>query len=542
MPHITTAMHRSLRRGIGDIMLNSLVRKDTVTGDVNNFKDTFSSWDNCMAKSYCKWPVIAAIIIVSLIVLSVVTCIARCCCCGYSCCCSCFSFLKCCDCCGDSCEGKRNKPMKNLDEPGPFGGSRQQPYNQGYQAPEPMMGGALPAASKAGPPQYAQFEVGRNGLAVDPTPTPLSEDALPPMPSWDGAAKKHVLAEDEKNGVELGELDPTTGQHVPLMAGAASAGMSPGLNDSRGHSPFGARPGPGAGGTGYTGVSDDHYDQNQVAYNGNGRGYGGPPAPGSALGPPRMGSPQIGSQMRGSPGPGQGRGGPPRMGGPAGYGLASAQEYNGQGRGYGPPSPQDSYGPNDGFAAAPVGGGHGYGRPPPQRQFSNDQYGDEQYASRPFPAQPSRQYSDAQQPLTRQYSDGPGYPQDNFQPSGPPPRGPSRGPGGPNRLASPPLQNNSGFDFGGDQQAYRSRPSPPQQYSRPSPPPQQMSYGSSNRPSPPSQGGRGNDGYFAGATGPSGYASRSPPPQEPTYPGYKPYQPNQGGRGMEPQGWDPVQQ
>lgn len=205
-----------------------------------------------------------------------------------------------------------------------------------------------------------------------------------------------------------------------------------------------------------------------------------------------------------------------------GFGPNTPQSYNSQGRGYEPNSPQDSYGQNDGFDAAPVSGA-GYGRPPPQRQFSHDQHGAEQYANRPFPTQPLRQYSsDSQQPLApvRQYSDGPGYPQDSFQQ----PRV--------NRLASPPLQNNSGFDFGG-QQEYQSRQSPPpQQYSRPSPP--QIMYESSSRPSP---GGRGNEGYFA-----NNAASRSPPPEEPTYPGYKPYQPSQGGRGREPQGWDPVQQ
>lgn len=406
--------------------------------------------------------------------------------------------------------------MKHLDEP--FG---QPAYNQGYQAPAPMMGGALPVAAKAGLPQYAQFEVGKNGLFVDPTPTPLSEDALPPMPSWEGAAKKHVLAEDEKNGVELGDLDPKTGQHVPLMTGGA-AGVSP-IIDSRGPSPFGARPGPGVGGTGYTGVGEDHYDQNQAAYNTNGRGYTASPAMGQGMGgmgpgmgPRRMGTPQ----MRGSPAPGQGMRRP-------GFGPNSPQSYNSQGRGYEANSLQDSYGQHDGFDAAPVAGG--YGRPPPQRQFSNDQYGNDQYGSRPF-GQPSRQYSsESQQPLapTRQYSDGPGYPQDNFQP----PRA--------NRLASPPLQNNSGFDFGGQQQEYQARSTPPpQQYKRPSPPPQQMSYESSNRPGP----SRGNDSYFPNNAAP-GFANRTPPPaEEPTYPGYKPYQPSPAGRSREPQGWDPVQQ
>ncbi|KUJ18458.1 uncharacterized protein LY89DRAFT_582374 [Mollisia scopiformis] len=54
MPHIATAMHRSLRRGVGEIILNSLVGKRTITGEVDSVKNTFSSWDNCMAKGYCK--------------------------------------------------------------------------------------------------------------------------------------------------------------------------------------------------------------------------------------------------------------------------------------------------------------------------------------------------------------------------------------------------------------------------------------------------------------------------------------------------------
>jgi hypothetical protein len=102
--------------------------------------------------------------------------------------------------------------MKHLDDP------YAPPARQGYQAPAPMpmMGGGL--GGKPEPPQYAQFEVGKNGLAVDPKATALSEDALPPMPSWETAAKKHVLTEEEeKNAVELGELDPATGQKVPLM-------------------------------------------------------------------------------------------------------------------------------------------------------------------------------------------------------------------------------------------------------------------------------------------------------------------------------------
>ena len=382
-----------------------------------------------------------------------------------------------------------------------------------------MMGGGL--SGKPEPPQYAQFEVGKNGLAVDPKSNGLSEDALPPMPSWDSAAKKHVLTEEEKNAVELGELDPTTGQKVPLMTGGAATGTSlpPSPNNELGASPYGSRPGQGVGGNGYIGAVGDPYARNHNAYNQNGRGYGGSSAPGQG---------------------GLGRG----------YGPPSPQDFSGQGgRGYGPPSPQDSYGnSNNGFTGAAVGAPSGYGRAQPQRQYP----GDLNNSGRPYPPQPTRQYSsDSSRPLNpgRQYSDRP-YAGDNFQPQGPP-RGPSSGPGGQGRMASPPLNNNAGFDFGtGAQQSYPS--------SRPSPPPQQQSYGSSNagrRPSPPFQQG---DTYsnYSGNTAPPTYASRSPPPQEASYPGYRPYQTpsNQGGPGAprtlmpgggrgarDPQGWDPVQ-
>jgi hypothetical protein len=66
-----------------------------------------------------------------------------------------------------------------------------------------MMGGGLGGKAAYEPPQFAQFDVRKTGHAI-------SEDALPPMPSWDTAQKKHVLSEEEKDAVELGELDPAT--------------------------------------------------------------------------------------------------------------------------------------------------------------------------------------------------------------------------------------------------------------------------------------------------------------------------------------------
>jgi hypothetical protein len=55
MPHITTAMHRSMRRSVSDIVFDSLLgKRQSVTSDVSSVKNTFSSWSNCMAKTYCK--------------------------------------------------------------------------------------------------------------------------------------------------------------------------------------------------------------------------------------------------------------------------------------------------------------------------------------------------------------------------------------------------------------------------------------------------------------------------------------------------------
>jgi hypothetical protein len=381
------------------------------------------------------------------------------------------------------------------------------------------MGGALAGGYQ--PPQYAQFEVGKSGLAVEPKNT-LSEDALPPMPSWDQAAKKHVLTEEEQHAVELGELDPVTGQKIPLMTGAAPAGVSSppspanefaaspygaqpvqsvGANGYMGvdrtGSPYGARPGqavPGRGGPGDAyavggrgtpmGGAADPYGQNQSAYNQNGRGYGGPSAQGGR-----------------------------------GYGAAPQHDMDN----HEPPSPVDPYSANNNYAGVAAGA---YSRAQPQNN------------GRPYPPQPNRQYSsDSARPLNlgRQYSDR-SYQSDAYPPSNPP-RGPSRGPG-PTR-SPPPLNNNSGFDFGGGgQQQYPSA-------SRPSPPPQQDSYASSSQ----GQGG----GYSAyrggGSTAPPSYASRSPTTREDgNGGGYQAYNPNQGrggpppqGRGREPQNWDPVQ-
>lgn len=76
MPSIDVSMRRSIRRGVLDLLVEGLVKRQTVpnvpatptAGDaanaaadkttipdrVNGVKETFSSWDNCMLQSYCK--------------------------------------------------------------------------------------------------------------------------------------------------------------------------------------------------------------------------------------------------------------------------------------------------------------------------------------------------------------------------------------------------------------------------------------------------------------------------------------------------------
>lgn len=444
-----------------------------------------------------RWPVIIAIIIGSLIALSVLWCVVRCMCCGMSCCCTCFSFLKCCDCCGGCCDGRRDAPHKHLDEPGPFHS------HQGYQPNPPMMGGGLGSKPSYEPPQFATFDVGKTGHAV-------SEDALPPMPSWETAQKKHVLSEEEKNGVELGELDPATGQKLPLMAGAAGTGISspPTPSNEFHDAPFAAGGRPGMPGVAHGGP-EDAYGQNRAAFNQSAQGYRGTPSPGPAM----MG----------------GRGYGPGQNGMDGYG----------------PHRGASPGPNNGFADAAVGAVGAY--PPNDR--------------RQYP-QPGRQYSGSNsgssRPVNqgRQYSNG-SHQQDGYSQNG---YGPSRGP------RSPPV-NNGGFDFGiGNEQpqqppygaparTYSPAPNPQPPFGGParsySPAPHQQppfaAPGRSYSPAPTQQQRTGG-GY---STGPPSYATRTPPPQEHSYQAYVPPSSPRpaassssaaGGRAREPEHWDPVHQ
>ncbi|KAH7116806.1 hypothetical protein B0J11DRAFT_571302, partial [Dendryphion nanum] len=69
----------------------------SVRNPLDEAKDTLSSWDKCMAKSYCKWPVIVVIIVGVLFTVSMIFCIYKCGKCATCCCC-----CNCCSCCAPS--------------------------------------------------------------------------------------------------------------------------------------------------------------------------------------------------------------------------------------------------------------------------------------------------------------------------------------------------------------------------------------------------------------------------------------------------------
>ncbi|KAL5357510.1 hypothetical protein BJX96DRAFT_172588 [Aspergillus floccosus] len=169
-----------------DTTPNPLWVRDFVS-DLKSAPETLSSWDNCMAKSYCKWPVIVAIIVGSVIVLSIVACIINCMCCGIQCC-------RCCGCCSCCCPSPRNKSPKYLDDP----------YNH---PPPPMPPPSNPVYQPSpAPPVYrGQQQVARFDAPKSPTPK-INEDALPAMPSWDSAVTRRV--EDKEAHSDAMEMEP----------------------------------------------------------------------------------------------------------------------------------------------------------------------------------------------------------------------------------------------------------------------------------------------------------------------------------------------
>ncbi|PHH68855.1 hypothetical protein CDD82_225 [Ophiocordyceps australis] len=234
MPSIDVAMVASRRDGTLHQVSNALRRRSAPTlsqrdllvdaaDRVYSVKKAFSSWDNCMKATFCKWPVIALIIVGSLILIGILWCIIRCACCGLSCCCSCCRCFKCCgNCCG-CCDAPGQRKHKYLDEP-------YVPPNHGYQPNAPMQPPFASAPAKQPvfePPQYAQFDVSKKP----------GDDSLPQMPSWEGGSSKHVLLDHDE--VEMTDLNK------PPPSNSSLATPSPGLTTNvaaEAQSPMGYMP------------------------------------------------------------------------------------------------------------------------------------------------------------------------------------------------------------------------------------------------------------------------------------------------------------
>ncbi|KAM0280397.1 hypothetical protein ACHAQH_004111 [Verticillium albo-atrum] len=299
-------MARSLRGGIwgsitAGIAANLQQRQITETVDnvgnaVTDVRTALSSWDNCMAVSWCKWPVIAVIIVGGLIIFSILSCIIRCVCCGLSCCCSCFSCLKCCgNCCG-CCDAPGDKKHKYLDQSSYAAHSV--PPGEGYKSQPAMFASAIPVSNPdmtpahgvtASPPQYAEFDVSKK----------RQSDALPAMPTWENSGSKKVSLEEEAHEMDtmkkpipaqsMNSLQ--TNPTIPLMATGAMSPKSP----SHGNMPYGQAQG-GYGGQGqpmdsYAAVGNAYGDYNntQNGYNQSTTSFGNDQAYGAAAAGMAMG-------------------------------------------------------------------------------------------------------------------------------------------------------------------------------------------------------------------------------------------------------------
>ncbi|KAH6870835.1 hypothetical protein BKA58DRAFT_385899 [Alternaria rosae] len=201
-------------------------------------KNTLSSWDNCMAKAYCKWPVIVVIIIGALIVISVVTCIARCICCGAECACCCF---RCCTCCCSGSGGRGHKRVKSdpaAPYPTPYGAPPppMNPYAQAHAAAPPpppidtrpvnqqYRSNAMPTFAPVAQPERPQF------ATFDSTRAVVNEDSLPAMPTWKDGRDVHVQVEEQpapqKQGdMEMDRLDRNGSPISGSMGGVAAAAV-----------------------------------------------------------------------------------------------------------------------------------------------------------------------------------------------------------------------------------------------------------------------------------------------------------------------------
>lgn len=151
--------------------------------DLKSAPETFSSWDKCMAKSYCKWPVIVAIIVAAVIIIAILACVINCLCCGIQCCTGC---CRCLSCCCPSPRKNKGSRKQYMDDVSPY-----------HQPPPPMPQATVyQPPPPVAPPTYRGAQIARfdtpSSPAASKTGFKVNEDALPEMPTWDNARTRRV--------------------------------------------------------------------------------------------------------------------------------------------------------------------------------------------------------------------------------------------------------------------------------------------------------------------------------------------------------------
>lgn len=175
-----------------------MLRSRDLQTDIQTLPDTLSSWDKCMARDFCKYPVIVGCIIGGLMFISLLWCLIRCIMCGYACC-SC-----CCGGCGGS---RRSQKHKHQVE---FVPVQPPPIHQ------------PPAYHQE--PQFA-YTTDRSGN--------VSGDSLPAMPTWESTKveiKEEVEMEYVNNeGYKKKTPSPTHVGYVasPPMVAPQQRGLTP---------------------------------------------------------------------------------------------------------------------------------------------------------------------------------------------------------------------------------------------------------------------------------------------------------------------------
>jgi hypothetical protein len=345
-------------------------------------------------------------------------------------------------------------------------------------------------------PQYAEFDVGAK----------RNEDALPEMPSWEGAASKKVPLEEE--AVEMNALKkPDPAVQVGNSTGSATAVSSNSSRSPVNRSPYrapNANPGPndyfnhGAVGNDPYAQAAPAYNQPDLAYGQSDHGYG---MAGAAIGP----SPRS----------------------PHAYDNGYSNEGYGQAVGYTSPTGQETYG---GYSAA--------GRQP------YDNYNS--YGSQGNPG-----YGISRHQSPHEMDAGNGYPQDSRHSPAPHGSYSAAGRYSPDSRRSPAPQGDytrrspaPGTEYGS---GYDNRPGyATRGYSSEStrplraPPQRQYTSNSINDVTSPSGSQNNINGFdfstsgysrppaIGGGVNSGGYRLPSPGPaveRGTAYPGYKPYQP-----------------